>query len=618
MQRAGMVALAVWLAALCCGAAAAEAANETAAHRTTVLGDVVALHSLRASLTRVPSDWEAFEDPCGLPTCNITPPNACSWSGLSCRDSRVTAVFLPCLRDLGLCFGLGGSLPPGLAGATALELIELTGNAIVGTLPPQWGSLRNLTVLSTAYNQLSGVLPPEFGNLTSLELLWLSGNKNIRSELPASWGKLSQLQDLRLGSMAVFGGFPGKWSGLQKLKYLDLSGNTLVGSLPASWMRMYALQVLDLRQQCGVCGVVPFNQAVKIGDTGTSLGWPCGKGNCSGLPLGFLGQAVIISAVLLVLFALCLWRRVFLFRRHGSEGQRSGFGLVRAALTRRPPRPPPRPGMLHTEESAAEAAATQPPAPPVVVLQPDMQFCTARMDAEWAAAGDLPLSPKAGGEPQASPTQRSWRSKLRAMFRGGLLDRRATTQQPAAPAAPLAAGQSVEMAAALQLQRSADGAGASSTDSSSRGSTEARQQAAVPQVSSPQPRPGSAAYRLQQARLYGTGRRSARPGGSTAAVERSSAPPRVGARTSASSLSSEDLRIGSDTAQPGGSGSRAVDRSNQQQQRRQQYVPRREIVMYDLDFTAQQETAAPGQEHPQLSSPAPPPSQAQPQGPPPP
>jgi hypothetical protein len=130
----------------------------------------------------------------------------------------------------------------------------------VGTLPPQWGSLRNLTVLSTAYNQLSGVLPPEFGNLTSLELLWLSGNKNIRSELPASWGKLSQLQDLRLGSMAVFGGFPGKWSGLQKLKYLDLSGNTLVGSLPASWMRMYALQVLDLRQQCGVCGVVPFNQ----------------------------------------------------------------------------------------------------------------------------------------------------------------------------------------------------------------------------------------------------------------------------------------------------------------------------------------------------------------------
>jgi hypothetical protein len=253
-----------------------------------------------------------------------------------------------------------------------------------------------------------------------------------------------------------------------------------------------------------------------------------------------------------------------------------------------------------------------------VVLQPDMQFCTARMDAEWAAAGDLPLSPKAGGEPQASPTQRSWRSKLRAMFRGGLLDRRATTQQPAAPAAPLAAGQSVEMAAALQLQRSADGAGASSTDSSSRGSTEARQQAAVPQVSSPQPRPGSAAYRLQQARLYGTGRRSARPGGSTAAVERSSAPPRVGARTSASSLSSEDLRIGSDTTQPGGSGSRAVDRSNQQQQRRQQYVPRREIVMYDLDFTAQQETAAPGQEHPQLSSPAPPPSQAQPQGPPPP
>ena len=128
---------------------------------------------------------------------------------------------------------------------------------------------------------------------------------------------------------------------------------------------------------------------VRLGMSGSSLGWPCGSGNCSGLPLGFLGQAVIISgkpacwsrqrqqghcvcadyglpdwvlrrsqlltplparpppaAILLVLVTLCLWRRIWLFRRHGSDGQRSGLGLVRATVTPgRVPRPP-RDGMM--------------------------------------------------------------------------------------------------------------------------------------------------------------------------------------------------------------------------------------------------------------------------------
>lgn len=46
---------------------------------------------------------------------------------------------------------------------------------------------------------------------------------------------------------------------------------------------------------CGVCGAVPWNQEVLAALGGSSLTWPCGEGNCYRIPLGFVGQAVIIA-----------------------------------------------------------------------------------------------------------------------------------------------------------------------------------------------------------------------------------------------------------------------------------------------------------------------------------
>ena len=43
------------------------------------------------------------------------------------------------------------------------------------------------------------------------------------------------------------------------------------------------------------------------------------------------------AAVVLLLASLCMWRRVYLFRRHGSEEQRSGMGLLRSTMSRQPP-----------------------------------------------------------------------------------------------------------------------------------------------------------------------------------------------------------------------------------------------------------------------------------------
>lgn len=44
-----------------------------------------------------------------------------------------------------------------------------------------------------------------------------------------------------------------------------------------------------------MCGAVPWNQEVLAALGGSSLTYPCGDQNCYRVPLGFVGQAVIIA-----------------------------------------------------------------------------------------------------------------------------------------------------------------------------------------------------------------------------------------------------------------------------------------------------------------------------------
>lgn len=60
----------------------------------------------------------------------LLPPCSSAWKGIACSTWRVTEIRLPCLR--GLCYDLGGTLAPGLAGASALEVIDLRANSIGG------------------------------------------------------------------------------------------------------------------------------------------------------------------------------------------------------------------------------------------------------------------------------------------------------------------------------------------------------------------------------------------------------------------------------------------------------------------------------------------------------
>ncbi|KAL4448220.1 hypothetical protein ABPG75_005439 [Micractinium tetrahymenae] len=365
--------------------------------------------ALRASLTNLPMDWHASPDPCATP-----------WTGVTCNGTRVIGVNLT--SSYQQRFAVGGTLAPGLAGASDLRWLELSNNVITGTLPPEWGSLSRLALLALNDNTIGGALPANWSGLTAARYIGVNGNR-LTGPLPASWGLLTGLELLDVGSNSLGPDLPVEWGSMRGLQKLNLEANSFVGSLPSAWWAMTALQMLSVRGMCGVCGGDPFLQVVII--LGSSFGWQCSSSNCYKVPLGFIGQAAIIAAIILVLATLCIWRRVYVHRRRrfGSRPGRSGS------------RGDGRSGGRDGGDASDEEREAAPPQPPVVVLQPDGEhICTARMDAEWAAAleaaqradqADKPAgqaqeqepeadAPAAGAAAAASPAaqQVSWWARL--------------------------------------------------------------------------------------------------------------------------------------------------------------------------------------------------------------
>lgn len=443
------------LVAVALSAAAAAAAQAAPAPAPTYTGtdpnDVAALLALRSSLSNTPPNWAASDDPCGgQPNCEGMPLalNQCAWRGITCTNGRVTQIEVPCLRTM--CYNLRGSLPASLANASALQLIDLRGNSIDGGLPPEWGTLSSMMQLLLDWNYLKGTLPSEYGNLTAVTYIGLQGN-GLGGKLPPSWGNLTALQLLDLGRNRLGGGFPPEWSGMRSLQALNLESNDFEGPLPSEWgIGMVSLVRLSVRMMCAVCGRVPFVRPVDIWMQGSSLTQACSKSNCYKMPLGFVGQAVIIAAIILVLASLCLVRRCYVTRR--TRRQDSASRRARAAN-----------GMGPDDLSAEDDA--EPPRPPVLVVMPDGQsLCTAREDADWKAAlaaaeggdnavkesGQAAAAPGAPGA-DTSPSRLRWWERLPAGI--GSPARRQqqqqeTQQQSGLAAVPLAGAVGIELAGA--------------------------------------------------------------------------------------------------------------------------------------------------------------------------
>ncbi|KPA74583.1 putative GP46-like surface antigen [Leptomonas pyrrhocoris] len=119
------------------------------------------------------------------------------------------------------------------------------GAMLSGTLPPSWGRLTQMQDIKLENNALTGPLPVEWSGMTSLKFLWLDNN-GLTGDLPVSWGTLSTVQVLSVRANHLTGPLPSGWSGMTLLRNFYAENNSLTGELPVSWGSLKQMKVVML------------------------------------------------------------------------------------------------------------------------------------------------------------------------------------------------------------------------------------------------------------------------------------------------------------------------------------------------------------------------------------
>ncbi|XP_058210914.1 leucine-rich repeat receptor protein kinase HPCA1 [Rhododendron vialii] len=183
--------------------------------------DAAALRSLNDQWRNTPPSWKKSGDPCGAP-----------WEGVTCNNSRVSALGLSTM-------GLIGKLSGDIGGLTELRSLDLSFNkGLTGSLSSSLGDLQKLNILILAGCGFSGNIPDELGSLTELSFLALNSN-NFTGKIPASLGNLSKLYWLDLADNQLIGSLPISTSTtpgldlLKKAKHFHFNKNHLSGPIPA-------------------------------------------------------------------------------------------------------------------------------------------------------------------------------------------------------------------------------------------------------------------------------------------------------------------------------------------------------------------------------------------------
>ncbi|EMS60645.1 Leucine-rich repeat receptor protein kinase EXS [Triticum urartu] len=175
-----------------------------------------------------------------------------------------------------------GPIPEKLGNMTALQVIDFSGNGLVGLIPSNLENLCNLEVLNLDYNNinasigefmdrlprcswskiqvlsmyntnLTGKLPIWIGNMTSLSVISASQNM-ITGTVPMGVGALGNLTVLDLSNNKLDGVLMKEhFSSLFKLEYLELGGNSLKIDIEQNWVPPFGLKSIDL----GSCLVGP-------------------------------------------------------------------------------------------------------------------------------------------------------------------------------------------------------------------------------------------------------------------------------------------------------------------------------------------------------------------------
>ena len=109
--------------------------------------------------------------------------------------------------------------------------LQLDGNRLRGEIPATLGRLSDLELLDLSNNRLDGALPAELGSLTNLKSLILNGN-DLTGAIPPELGNLTGLEILHLHFNYLTGDIPSELGALAMLRELDLGVNDLSGEIP--------------------------------------------------------------------------------------------------------------------------------------------------------------------------------------------------------------------------------------------------------------------------------------------------------------------------------------------------------------------------------------------------
>ncbi|KAJ4966386.1 hypothetical protein NE237_018235 [Protea cynaroides] len=128
---------------------------------------------------------------------------------------------------------LSGPIPKSFSNLNGTRHLHMSNNSFSGQIPPELSKLQKILHWVLDNNNLSGFLPSEFSNMPNLRILQLDNNHFDGAEIPASYGKISNLFKLSLRNCSLRGSIPDL-SGIKQLHYLDLSWNHLTGSIPSN------------------------------------------------------------------------------------------------------------------------------------------------------------------------------------------------------------------------------------------------------------------------------------------------------------------------------------------------------------------------------------------------
>ncbi|XP_021829004.1 probable leucine-rich repeat receptor-like protein kinase At5g49770 [Prunus avium] len=234
--------------------------------------DAAVFMSLKEAWKNLPPRWnDESNDPCGM-----------KWEGVTCNNSRVTALGLSAmnlkgqiqgdigglseLRSLDLSFnkGLTGSLSPGLGDLSKLNILILAGCSFIGNIPDELGNLGELTFLALNTNNFTGKIPPSLGKLSKLYWLDLADNQltgTLPISTPVTLGldKLLKAKHFHFNKNQLSGTIPPElFSSEMKLIHILFDGNQFTGEIPSTIALVQTVEVLRLDRNA-LTGNVPSN-----------------------------------------------------------------------------------------------------------------------------------------------------------------------------------------------------------------------------------------------------------------------------------------------------------------------------------------------------------------------